>query len=164
MFHRYLFLEVFDVAKDRGDGHNLAIAAIARQAVALLEVPVDLQIVPFLDMADIVDRHVVVLAREERYIRESTTLSEHIARRGLPLTLGHDPLLDPKIFARQGVGSACDIFRRKDFQPRTGYRRGKSLRRNLLWSFLAIPVHHVHHVGAAFSVSGARLAKLGPSS
>ena len=51
----------------------------AQQAVLAGDVAVDRQLVPFLGMADIVDRDVVVLAPEERHGVELLAQAEHVA-------------------------------------------------------------------------------------
>src|SRR5262249_12041938 len=65
-------------------------------------------------MADVVDRHVVVLAPEERNLGKSLPLAENVARCRLTLPLGHDPMLDPQILAGMGVGPARDVAGGKD--------------------------------------------------
>src|SRR5580700_2127646 len=92
LFHRKLGLEACEIAVDRGDRQQLALASVAQQAIAPGDVAVDGDLVPFLGMADIVDRHVVMLAPEEGYRRKRLTLPQHVARRGLSLALGDHPV------------------------------------------------------------------------
>src|SRR5262249_16771514 len=75
---------------------------------------VDVERVPALGMTDIDDRDVVVLAPEERDLGEWLPLSEHVARRGLALPLGHHPMLDPQVLSGVGIGPARDIAGRED--------------------------------------------------
>ena len=65
-------------------------------------------------MTDIVDRHVVVLAPEERHRVEALALPEHVARGGLALALGHHPVLDANVLAGVRIGPARDIARGVD--------------------------------------------------
>src|SRR5262249_42577514 len=120
-FHRRLLLETIDVAEDRGHREHLVVAAITYQAVACFDVALDVEIVPGLGMPDVVDRHVVVLAPEERNLGESLLLAENVARRRLTLPLGHDPMLDPQILAGMGIGPARDVAGGKDSR-RTGFK------------------------------------------
>src|SRR5947209_3129335 len=57
-FHRDLSLEALAVAVDRGDRQHLAAAPVAQDAVPRGEVALDCDVVPFLGVADIIDRHV----------------------------------------------------------------------------------------------------------
>src|SRR5437660_989823 len=66
--HGGLFLEAVDIAIDGGDGQHLAALPVAHHAVAPLDVALDVELVPLLGVADVVDRHVVVLAPEERHL------------------------------------------------------------------------------------------------
>src|SRR6202040_3371433 len=68
--HRDLRLQAGAVAIDRGNGEHAPAAAIAQQAIARRDVALDRDVVPRLGMADIVDRHVVMLAPEERHLSE----------------------------------------------------------------------------------------------
>src|SRR6516164_10583371 len=65
-------------------------------------------------MADVVDRHVVVLAPEERNLGKSLLLAENVARCRLTLPLGHDPMLDPQILAGMAIGPPRDVAGGKD--------------------------------------------------
>src|SRR5262245_66480110 len=60
-------------------------------------------------MPDVVDRHVVVLAPEERNFGKSLLLAENVARCRLTLPLGHDPMLDSQILAGMGLGPSRDV-------------------------------------------------------
>src|SRR5262249_47147685 len=65
-------------------------------------------------MPDVVDRHVVVLAPEERNLGKSLLLVENVASCRLTLPLGHDPMLDPQILAGMGIGPPRDVAGGKD--------------------------------------------------
>src|SRR5258708_21899403 len=65
-------------------------------------------------MSDVIDRHVVVLAPEERNIGKPLPLSEHVARCRLALALGHHPVLDPQILAGVAIGPPRDVAGGKD--------------------------------------------------
>src|SRR3954447_4118842 len=108
-FHRPFLLEAVDVAVDRGDGEQPAVAAIAHHAIPRLDVTLDLECVPLLGMADIVDRKVVMLAPEERDIDEAFAPPQDIARDGLALALGNDPVFDPERFPTVGIRPSRNI-------------------------------------------------------
>src|SRR5207237_4560118 len=65
-------------------------------------------------MADIIDRHVVMLAPEERYRVEDFALSQHVARGGLTLAFRHHPMLNPDVLLGMRIGPARDIARSID--------------------------------------------------
>src|SRR5262249_11907430 len=114
VFHRRLLLEIIDVAEDRGDREHLAVTTITHEAVAQFDVALNIEIVPRHAMPDVVDRHVVMLAPEERNFGKSLPLAENVVRRGLTLPLGHDPMLDPQILAGMGIGPPRDVAGGKD--------------------------------------------------
>src|SRR5690606_37103394 len=87
---------------------------VAHQAVAAGDVAVDLDRVPFLGVADIVDRHVVMLAPEERHVVERRAFAEHVKSSGLALALGNHPVLDTDALPRNRIGPARDIAGGKD--------------------------------------------------
>ncbi len=60
-------------------------------------------------MTHVVDRHVVVLAPEERHRRERLAASQDVACRGLALAPGDDPVLDADALAGAGVGKSRDV-------------------------------------------------------
>ena len=82
---------------------------VAQQAVLAGDVAVDRQLVPFLGVADIVDRDVVVLAPEERHGVELLAQAQHVERRGLALALGDHPVLDADRLAAVRIGPAGDV-------------------------------------------------------
>src|SRR5262249_33136787 len=106
--------EAIDVAEDRGHREHLAVTTVAYQAVARFDVALDVEIVPRLGVPDVVDRHVVVLAPEERNLGKSLLLAENVARCRLTLPLGHDPMLDPQVLAGMGIGPPRDVAGGKD--------------------------------------------------
>src|SRR5262245_59935956 len=65
-------------------------------------------------MADVVDRHVVVLAPEEWNIGILLPLPEHVSRYGLALSLGHNPMLDSKALAGVDIRPPRYVTRGED--------------------------------------------------
>src|SRR5687768_13766497 len=86
--------EALHIPEDRGDRHRAAVLAIAHQPVPGADVADGLGAVPAFGVADVVDRHIVVPAPEERRLLVSLARSEHVHRRGLALPLGDHPMLD----------------------------------------------------------------------
>ncbi len=80
-----------------------------QQAILRRNVAVDGDLVPRLRMADIIDRHIVMLAPEKRHGVERLSLPEHVARGGLALAFSNHPMLDPDIFPGMRIGPARDI-------------------------------------------------------
>src|SRR5262249_42103397 len=104
--HRRLDLQALFVAEDRRRREELVARVVAHLGVALGEPPVAHAAAPRLGVADVADLHVVVLAPEERHRREPLPLAQDVARRGLPLSLGHHPVLDAHGPPRARVGVA----------------------------------------------------------
>src|ERR1700687_3928124 len=78
------------------------------------DVAFDCELVPCLGMADIVNRDVVVLAPEEGNGGKSLAVPEHIECRGLPLALGHHPMLDANALATIRIRPARNVTDRPD--------------------------------------------------
>src|SRR6202022_2290506 len=80
LLHRKLGLKACEIAVNRGHREQPALVRVEQQTVARCDVAVDGDLVPFFGMADVVDRHVVMLAPEERYGVEGLALPQHVAR------------------------------------------------------------------------------------
>src|SRR5262249_60764747 len=80
----------------------------------LFTTALDAECFPLSRLPEVIDRNVLVLPPEEWTVGKPLPLSEHVARRGLALPFGHDPVLDPQTLAGAGVGPARDIARGKD--------------------------------------------------
>ena len=111
---------------------TLPFAAIAHEAIARSRCCLRCRARPMRGMADVVDRHVVVLAPEERDIGKPLPSPEHVARRGLALPLGHHPVLDPQMLAAMGDPASARCRRRRKCPARWSRdirsppRRGRS--------------------------------------
>src|SRR5262245_41951314 len=93
-FELDLGLEVRSIAPDRRDRQRPIAALEAHRRVARVERSVHSHRVPALRVSDVTDRHVVVLAPEERHRIEALAPPQHVPRGGLTLTLGDHPVLD----------------------------------------------------------------------
>jgi hypothetical protein len=113
-FHRQFSLQACKIAIDRGDGEHAAPALVFQQAIFCRDIAVDRNLVPLFGVADVIDRHVVMLAPEKWHRVERLALSQHIARGGLALALRHHPMLNADVFFRVRIGPARDIARGVD--------------------------------------------------
>src|SRR5690348_5201131 len=80
--HCDLGLQVLDVPEDGCDSESATVLLEAQETVFGSDVALDRELVPFLGMADIVDRDVVVLAPEEGDGGKFLAVPEHIEHRG----------------------------------------------------------------------------------
>ena len=74
-----------------------------------VERTVDLDGVPSLGVADVLDRDVVVLAPEKRNRVEPLAIAEHVPSGHLTLALGDDPVFDADSRAGVGIGPSSDV-------------------------------------------------------
>ena len=102
--HRRFDLEARAVAAEGDDGGDPAALAVGDQRVARVEAAADLDRIPRLGVADVVERHVVVRAPEERHVAVGRRRAQHVARRGLAHALGDHPVLDAHRLARSRSG------------------------------------------------------------
>src|SRR5207248_895153 len=66
-------------------------------------------LVPGGSMADIIDRHIILLAPEERHRGVTLAPAEHVSHRNLALPLSDNPVLDAQPLATVRVGPARDV-------------------------------------------------------
>src|ERR1700736_1820998 len=112
--HCHFGLEAFDVTIDRGDREHTPIALIAQQAILRHDIAVDRQFVPFLGVADVVYRDIIVLTPEEGYGDKLLTAPEDVERSGRALALGDNPVLDADGLAAVRIGPARDVSRSEE--------------------------------------------------
>src|SRR6202012_3414530 len=101
--------EALEIAPHCRHREHPALAEIRDACVALRETAVDLDLVPSIGVADVVDRNVVVLAPEEREEAAGFVLPQDVPRRDLALALGYHPVLDADPLAGKRVGPACVV-------------------------------------------------------
>src|SRR5688572_24601515 len=96
---------------DEGRRELLAAPTVSDRAVARFEIErsLELGLVPSFGVADIGQTEVVLLGPEERYGIETLAPPEDVARRGLPLALGHHPVLDADALAGERIRPARDV-------------------------------------------------------
>src|SRR5437763_1358719 len=75
-FHRQFCVEALLVSEDRRDRERLSVLHEANGHVLVLRLPVDVEAIPFLGVADVVDAHVVMRAPEERRLSELLARAE----------------------------------------------------------------------------------------
>src|SRR5262249_61403763 len=112
--------EAVAVARHGRDRDGAALLHEAHRRITAFERPVDLHRVPVLGVAHIPDRHVVVLAPEERHGIEALAASQHVARGDLTLTLGDDPVLDTDSLTGMRIRSAYRVAGR-EHSSRSGF-------------------------------------------
>jgi hypothetical protein len=121
--HRHLGLKAFDVPEDGCGSQHASVALEAQEAVPCGNVAVDLDLVPSLGMADVIDRDVVMLAPEERHGSKFLALAEHVQCRGAPLSFRNHPMLDPNVLAAVRIGPSRNVARREDSR-RARFQKG----------------------------------------
>src|SRR4249920_3375329 len=99
LLHRHAGFKALLIAVNRGNRQNPAVALVADDTVALRHVTLDVDAVPLFRVANIVDRHIIVLAPEERRRTEGRRHAYHVESRDLSLALGDHPVLDTDAFA-----------------------------------------------------------------
>src|SRR5262249_60640215 len=72
-----LGLETVDVAVDRSHREASPVLAVANHAIAPAQISLDIHGVPCGSVSGIVDRHVVMLAPEERHVGKGFAGAEH---------------------------------------------------------------------------------------
>ena len=92
----------------------LGAASIGDGAVPLGKLAVDFRFVPSFSVTDINDAEVVLLGPEERDRVETLPQTKHVARGGLALALGNNPVLDADSLASTTVWPARDVTGRED--------------------------------------------------
>src|SRR5262245_4810655 len=98
-FHR----QTLAIARDRDERQFPTGEEVGHRAISSVERAVNPNGVPALGMTDVLDRHVVVLAPEERDRIEALAPAEHVARRHLTLAFGDDPMLDADLRTRMRI-------------------------------------------------------------
>src|SRR5262249_52843738 len=93
---------------------HAVVALVTQQAVPGRDVAVDRQVIPLLGVADVIDRHVVVLTPEERHGGERLMMSQYAERRGLTLAFGDDPMLHANALTAVRIGPTRNVSGRID--------------------------------------------------
>src|SRR5215467_7267745 len=107
--HLRLRVEAFLITEDRGHGERLVAAHEAHGYVAFARIPVDVDAVPLLGVADVIDTHIVVRAPKEWSLRERLARAKHVSRGRLAVPLREHPMLDANAVARVRIGPARDV-------------------------------------------------------
>src|SRR6266436_3457241 len=107
--HRNFSLQARDIAIDRGNGELTPATPVVQQTILGGDIAVYGDLVPFLGVTYIVDRHVVVLAPEERHGIEDFALSQHVARGRLALAFRNHPVFDTNGLPGMRIRPARDI-------------------------------------------------------
>src|SRR5690242_19312668 len=102
--HFALDLQALSVAENRRNREPPVPHQVRDGTVVCFKVAVNLHAVPPFGVSDVVNSDVVMLAPEERHRVEHLAVSEHVARRGLSLTLGDHPMLDANSLSSMRIG------------------------------------------------------------
>src|SRR5690242_10074746 len=106
MLHGELRLQALASTEDGRERQRAAPPAEPKRHVAGAWISLLLDVVPARRVADIVYRDVILLRPEEWHRGEALAPPEHVARRGLTLTLRNDPVLDAQPLAAARVRPA----------------------------------------------------------
>src|SRR5260221_703436 len=104
--HLRLRVEAVFITEDRGHGERLVAAHEAHGYVVFARIAVDIDTVPLLGVADVIDAHVVVRAPKERSLRERLARAEHVSGGRLAVPLREHPVLDANPVTRVRIGPA----------------------------------------------------------
>src|SRR5438034_8836732 len=104
MLEGELGLQALQVATDRRHSQPATAPREGHGTIARFERTVDLDRVPLVGVANVIDRHVVVLTPEERDGVEALAKTEHVSSGDLTLTLSHDPMLDTDALSGMRIG------------------------------------------------------------
>jgi hypothetical protein len=106
--------QTFQIAVNDSHGQLPAVAAIGDSAIGPLQRSVDLNMIESFGVTDIREAEIVLLGPEERDGVKRLSLSKYVPRRGLTLTLGHDPVFHADSLAAQPIRPARDVARCED--------------------------------------------------
>jgi hypothetical protein len=99
---------------DHGDREFPASEPIRHSAVSTLQRPRDLSFVPMFGVSDLGEAEVVLFGPEKWDAIERFMPAEDVARRGLALALGDDPMFDAYSLTGQPVRPARDVASSED--------------------------------------------------
>ena len=108
-FHGGLSPQALQIARDGYDSKSATAFLVCHGTVALIEAPIDLDSLPLLGVAHIVDSHVVVLTPEEWNSVKLFATAKNIPGRYLTLALSNHPVLDANSLAGMRIGPAGGI-------------------------------------------------------
>jgi hypothetical protein len=113
-FHGGLSLQALEIARDGYDSESATAFLVRHGTIARIEAPIDLDSLPLLGVAHVIDSHVVVLTPEERNSVKLFATAKNILSRYLPLALSNHPVLDANSLAGVRVGPAGSIANSED--------------------------------------------------
>src|SRR5712692_6958301 len=113
-FHGGLSLQALEIARDGYDSESATAFLVRHGTIACIEAPIDLDSLPLLRVAHVIDSHVVVLTPEEWNSVKLFTTAKNILSRYLPLALGNHPMLDANSLAGVRIWPAGGIASSED--------------------------------------------------
>src|ERR1700694_2458830 len=108
-FHGDLSLQALEIARDGYDSESATTFLVRHCTIARIEAPIDLDSLPLLGVAHVIDSHVVVLTPEEWNSVKLFATAKNILSCYLPLALSNHPVLDANSLAGMRIGPAGGI-------------------------------------------------------
>src|SRR6266496_6747394 len=88
-FHVGLSLQAFEISRDGYSSENATAFLVCHGTIARIEAPIDLDSLPLLRVAHVIDSHIVVLTPKEWNSVKLFAMAKNILCRYLPLALSH---------------------------------------------------------------------------
>jgi hypothetical protein len=108
-FHSRLSLQALEIARDGYDSKNSTGCLICHSTIASIEAPIDLDSLPLLGVAHVIDSHIVVLTPEKWDSIKLLSTAKNILGRDLPLAFRNHPVLDANSLAGVRIWPAGGI-------------------------------------------------------
>src|SRR6266853_2306356 len=108
-FHGGLSLQALEISRDGYSGESATAFLVRHGTIAGIEAPVDLDSLPLLRVAHIIDSHVVVLTPEEWNSVKLFTTAKNISSCYLSHALSNHPVLDANSLAGVRIGPTGSI-------------------------------------------------------
>src|SRR5258708_33064746 len=116
-FHGGLSLQALEIARDGYDSESATAFLVRHGTIARIEVPIDLDRLPLLRVAHVIDGHIVVLTPEEWNSVKLFATAKNILGCYLPLAFSDHPVLDANSLAGVRIGPAGGIASSEDSGP-----------------------------------------------
>src|SRR5207302_6910579 len=108
-FHGGLSLQALEITRNGYDSESATAFLVRHGTIARIEAPIDLDSLPLLGVAHVIDSHVVVLTPEEWNRVKLFATAKNILRCDLSLALSNHPVLDANSLAGVRIGPAGGI-------------------------------------------------------
>src|ERR1700738_2475222 len=105
-FHGGLSLQALEISRDGYSSESATAFLVRHGTIARIKAPIDLDSLPLLGVAHVIDSHVVVLTPEEWNSVKLFATAKNILGCDLTLSFSHHPLLDANPLAGVRIGPA----------------------------------------------------------